>query len=77
VFAVAAVACIIAGTVLVSLGNKSKAGAASSMLGLAFIIASLACDGVTGGVQKRLKGQLLTSRAFCICCIYDWMYCSQ
>jgi UDP-galactose transporter B1 len=47
------VAAIIAGTCIVSLGKKS--GPASSTLGILFIVLSLACDGVTGGVQNRLK----------------------
>jgi UDP-galactose transporter B1 len=48
------VAAIILGTCIVSMGKK-KAGADSSMLGLLFIALSLACDGITGGVQNRLK----------------------
>ena len=54
----ASVAAIIAGTVLVSLGKKS--GPASSLVGLLFIFASLACDGITGGMQNRIKN---TSKA--------------
>ncbi len=50
----ASVLAIIAGTVIVSLGNK-KSGPTSSVLGIAFIFLSLACDGITGGVQNRLK----------------------
>lgn len=52
----AAVAAIIAGTCIVSMGKKSS-GAASSTLGIAFVVLSLACDGVTGGIQKRLKSK--------------------
>lgn len=48
------VVAIIAGTCIVSMGKKST-GPASSMMGIAFIVLSLACDGITGGVQKRLK----------------------
>ena len=54
----AAVSAIIAGTVLVSLGKKS--GPASSLVGILFIFASLTCDGVTGGMQNRIKN---TSKA--------------
>jgi UDP-galactose transporter B1 len=50
----ASVAAIIAGTTIVSTGKKSS-GKSSSMLGIAFVVASLVCDGVTGGIQKRLK----------------------
>ena len=50
----ASVLAIIIGTCIVSMG-KSKSSATSSVLGIAFIVLSLACDGVTGGVQKRLK----------------------
>lgn len=48
------VAAIIAGTVIVSMGKK-KSSAASSSLGVLFIMLSLACDGITGGLQNRLK----------------------
>lgn len=47
---------IIGGTAVVSMGKKkSKSGAPSSSLGVAFIVLSLVLDGVTAGVQKRLK----------------------
>jgi len=45
---------IIAGTCIVSMGKK-KSGPASSILGISFIALSLACDGITGGMQQRLK----------------------
>ena len=48
------VASIIAGTCIVSMGKKSS-GKASSIMGIIFIILSLTCDGITGGVQNRLK----------------------
>mmetsp|Transcript_47700 Transcript_47700/g.103768 ORF Transcript_47700/g.103768 Transcript_47700/m.103768 type:complete len:318 (+) Transcript_47700:81-1034(+) len=48
------VVAIIAGTVMVSM-KKSKPGAASSLFGVLYICTSLALDGVTGGVQARLK----------------------
>ena len=44
---------IVAGTAIVGMGGKS--GGDSSVLGVAFIVGSLICDGVTGGVQARLK----------------------
>jgi UDP-galactose transporter B1 len=50
------VGAIIAGTCIVSMGKKSKGGE-SSMIGLLFVILSLACDGINGGVQKRLKAK--------------------
>jgi UDP-galactose transporter B1 len=50
----AAVLAIIIGTCIVSMGKKS-ANADSSLLGIGFIFASLACDGLTGGLQSRLK----------------------
>ncbi|KAH8069984.1 UDP-galactose transmembrane transporter [Aureococcus anophagefferens] len=46
---------IVAGTAVVSLSKKKGAGAASSALGFAFIASSLVFDGVTGGIQKRVK----------------------
>jgi len=48
------VAAIIGGTCIVSMGKKSS-GPASSALGILFIVLSLTCDGITGGVQNRLK----------------------
>lgn len=50
----AAVLAIIVGTTIVSSG-KGKSGSSSSTLGLVFIALSLSCDGITGGVQKRLQ----------------------
>lgn len=47
---------IIAGTTIVSMGKKSS-GPASSALGILFVVLSLACDGITGGVQNRLKAK--------------------
>ena len=46
---------IIAGTAIVSMGKKASSSVASSNLGVIFILLSLAADGVTGGVQKKLK----------------------
>jgi UDP-galactose transporter B1 len=53
-----AVLAIIAGTCVVSMGKKS--GPASSVMGLAYIALSLTCDGLTGGVQNRLKKECST-----------------
>ncbi len=50
------VVAIIAGTTIVSMGKKSS-GPASSTLGILFVVLSLACDGITGGVQNRLKAK--------------------
>lgn len=50
----AAVLAIILGTCIVSMGKKSS-GPSSSVLGIVFIALSLTCDGITGGLQKRLK----------------------
>jgi UDP-galactose transporter B1 len=50
----ASVLAIIVGTCIVSMGKKSS-GATSSMMGIAFILLSLTCDGITGGVQNKLK----------------------
>ena len=51
------VSAIVAGTAIVSMGKSSKASSESSFWGLAFLAASLICDGLTGGVQKRLKAK--------------------
>lgn len=48
------VASIIAGTCMVSMGKKTSK-ATSSLLGLSFVALSLSCDGITGGMQGRLK----------------------
>lgn len=48
------VAAIIFGTMMVSLGKKSS-GKSSSLLGILFVTLSLLCDGITGGIQNRLK----------------------
>ena len=50
------VAAIIGGTCIVSMGKKSS-GPASSVMGIIFIVLSLTCDGITGGVQKRQKNK--------------------
>lgn len=52
----ASVLAIIVGTTIVSMGKKSS-GPESSMLGIAFVVLSLACDGVVGGMQARLQAQ--------------------
>eukprot|EP00667_Euglena_gracilis_P017606 EG_transcript_18574 len=52
------VALIVGGTVLVSSAKGGKAGGSSSAAGLSFLVASLVCDGVVAGVQKRLKKTL-------------------
>jgi UDP-galactose transporter B1 len=50
------VAAIIGGTAIVSMGKKK--GGSNSALGVFYIIASLALDGVTAGFQKKLKGEM-------------------
>mmetsp|Transcript_21520 Transcript_21520/g.44874 ORF Transcript_21520/g.44874 Transcript_21520/m.44874 type:complete len:254 (+) Transcript_21520:1275-2036(+) len=46
---------IITGTAIVGMGNKKGGGSSSSGLGVFFIIISLVADGITGGIQKKLK----------------------
>lgn len=48
---------IVGGTAAVSMAGKSKKGE-SSAVGLAFLVAALACDGIVGGTQKGLKKTL-------------------
>merc|ERR1711862_9401 len=48
-------AAIVGGTSLVTLGEGSGKNGSNSAAGLAFVAAALACDGIVGGVQKRLK----------------------
>jgi len=52
------VALIVGGTAAVSMAGKSKPGSSSSGMGLAFLVAALACDGIVGGTQKKLKAAL-------------------
>nr|ABV22077.1 solute carrier family 35 [Amphidinium carterae] len=47
---------IILGTVLVSMKGKSSSGS-STLFGVLYICGSLALDGLTGGVQSRLKAK--------------------
>lgn len=49
------VSAIIAATVMVSMNKKSKPGQTSSALGVVFVCLSLVLDGVTGGIQDKLK----------------------
>jgi UDP-galactose transporter B1 len=57
------VALIIGGTVMVSMSKGSKkGGAGDSMVGVAFILASLACDGFTASMQHRIKNQSKQSK---------------
>jgi UDP-galactose transporter B1 len=65
------VAAIIGGTAIVSMGKK-KGGSTSSLLGVAYIILSLALDGVTAGFQKRLKAE--TAKAGVKPKPYDFMF---
>ncbi|GMH76117.1 hypothetical protein TrST_g9455 [Triparma strigata] len=46
---------IIAGTAIVGIGNKKGGESSSSGLGVFFIVISLVADGITGGIQKKLK----------------------
>jgi len=48
---------IIIGTCIVSLGSK-KSPSESSTIGVLCILGSLLLDGVTAGIQKRLKGEM-------------------
>ncbi|KAJ8602004.1 hypothetical protein CTAYLR_002754 [Chrysophaeum taylorii] len=54
----ASVASIVGGTAIVSLSKNKKGAAAAQkteLLGFLFIASSLVFDGVTGGIQKRVK----------------------
>jgi len=66
------VVAIIGGTAILSLDKKKKGASESSTLGVFFILLSLVMDGVTGGVQKRLKANMkdvgVTPKA------YDFMF---
>jgi len=52
-------ACIVGGTSIVTMaeGGSKKAGGPSSVLGLSLIGLALACDGLVGGVQKKIKNR--------------------
>eukprot|EP01065_Artemidia_motanka_P047762 TRINITY_DN755_c0_g1_i3.p1 TRINITY_DN755_c0_g1~~TRINITY_DN755_c0_g1_i3.p1 ORF type:complete len:387 (+),score=119.36 TRINITY_DN755_c0_g1_i3:122-1162(+) len=66
------VAMIVVGTCIVSLGGGKKKTAENTVAGVLFIVGSLTCDGLTGGVQRRLKrvcaGKGLQPKA------YDFMF---
>jgi len=49
------VAAIIGATVMVSMSSSKGSSKGSSFLGVVYICLSLLCDGLTGGVQDRLK----------------------
>mmetsp|Transcript_18187 Transcript_18187/g.25237 ORF Transcript_18187/g.25237 Transcript_18187/m.25237 type:complete len:408 (-) Transcript_18187:97-1320(-) len=66
------VAAIIGGTAIVSMGKKKGGGAENSVMGVAFIVASLVLDGVTAGFQKRLKAE--TAKAGVKPKPYDFMF---
>jgi len=51
---------IIIGTCIVSLGSKKNSDE-SSMIGIMYILGSLLLDGLTAGIQKRLKGEMAKS----------------
>lgn len=51
----ASVFAIILGTCIVSMDKKKKSVDASSPIGLAYIVMSLVFDGITGGLQKKIK----------------------
>ena len=55
------VASIILGTALVSMDKKNSKSSATSTIGLAYIALSLTCDGITGGMQNRLKKDIKAS----------------
>mmetsp|Transcript_14495 Transcript_14495/g.21263 ORF Transcript_14495/g.21263 Transcript_14495/m.21263 type:complete len:374 (+) Transcript_14495:134-1255(+) len=52
------VAAIVLGTAILSLGKKKGGESHSTLVGLFFILLSLTMDGVTGGLQKRLKADM-------------------
>ena len=49
----ASVLAIIIGTCIVSSGGGKKKGGADSLLGVAFIVASLTCDGISANMQVQ------------------------
>ena len=66
------VAAIISGTIMVSMSKGKSGGSASSMLGLGFIVAALVCDGITGGMQDRIRAE--SSRRQVKAKPYDMMF---
>jgi len=55
------VASIILGTALVSMDKKNSKSSTTSTIGLVYIALSLTCDGITGGMQNRLKKDIKAS----------------
>ena len=66
------VAAIIGGTAIVSMGKKKGSGAPSTTMGVVYIVLSLVLDGVTAGVQKKLKVE--TAKAGVKPKPYDFMF---
>jgi len=66
------VVAIIGGTAIVSMSKKSDGGTTSSLAGITYICLSLAFDGITAGVQKRLQRD--TAAVGCKPKPYDFMY---
>ena len=66
------VAAIIGGTAIVSFGKKKGGSTSSSLMGVIYIISSLALDGVTAGFQKRVKTE--TSKVGVKPKPYDYMF---
>jgi UDP-galactose transporter B1 len=66
------VGAIIAGTCIVSMGKSKSNSTESSIMGLACVILSLICDGITGGLQSRLKAE--TAKREVIVKPYDFMF---
>ena len=63
---------IIGGTALVSMDKPKKGSSQSSPIGLLFIVLSLVMDGITGGIQKRLKKEMEQANKLPL--PYDFMY---
>lgn len=70
----AQVAAIVCGTAVVSLSKKKAqpVGQKTGVLGFTFIVSSLAFDGLTGGVQKRVKSE--AKRRGLVPKPYDYMF---
>jgi UDP-galactose transporter B1 len=65
-------AAIVGGTSIVNLAEGGGKGKSSSKLGMVFILGALACDGLVGGMQRRLKKELRESNLKEL--PYDMMY---
>ena len=61
-------ACIVIGTAMLSMGESERSGDRNTLIGVVCIVASLAMDGITAGLQKRIQNETQAATT------YDFLY---